>query len=82
MADPTTAAVVCPHCGAHHDQFAGDEMFLLLRAQAVREMAERLRQGSTLPPVSLLQLASNYGHAAMLRTIALAYGEMARLQTM
>ena len=68
----------CPHCGAQLDAYAGDEVFTLLRAQAIREMAERLRQGSTLPPVSLLRLSHEYGHVEMLRVIALAYLEQAR----
>lgn len=72
--------VICPHCGARRDAYAGDEMFLLLRAQAVREMAERLRQGSTVPTVSLLRLSKDYGHVEMLRTIALAYLDVAKAE--
>lgn len=71
---------ICPHCGARRDAFAGDAVFLLLRAQAVREMAERLRQGSTVPTVSLLRLSKDYGHVEMLRTIALAYLEVAKAE--
>lgn len=69
---------VCSHCGAHRDAHVDDDAFLLLRAQAVREMAERLKQGSTIPPVSLLRLSKDYGHVEMLRTIALAYLDVAK----